>query len=788
MSVVVAWFVFPLLTAAVSLGCGLLTQRAAGMRLPGTLVMPLGLALIVCASQVVTYWHGTAPLAMPLVLALAVAGFVLSRPRWPLPRIDGAAAAAGFAAFCVFAAPVVLSGHATFLGYTLLGDDSVHFVLVDWLMHHGRQLHGLAPSSYHATLSGYLRTAYPLGAHSTLGSLRPLVGQDVAWVYQPFLSFVAAMACLSLYAVLSGAIASRRLRALAAFLATQAGLVYAYALEGSVKEVGTILIIALTVALCAEWLRVRGPLRATVPLAVAIAAGLGILNVSILPWLGLLLPIVLLALFVSRGRFGWVQLSKEAIALLALAAALAYPSLVVLHGFVQTANSALTSGSELGNLLGPLNRWQAFGIWPTGDFRLHLTSHRHVAQLLIAIELLALGLGVVWAVRRAKWWPLALLATSVLGWAYVTAHGSPWSDAKALMILSPALVAVAMLGPAALWDGGHRLLGAALALPIAFGILWTNALAYHHADLAPRDRLSELARIDDRIAGKGPTLYTEAEEFGKHFLRRGDPSGSSEAWQDPPPPQASGNVVPKFGFSTDIDQLALHYVEHFRTLVLRRSGSASRPPSNYTLVSSGRFYEVWERGPSTVVKHVPLGTALRPGATPACSAVQALAGAGSRIAYVTRPELPILLPGRLAHPAAWKPDPSDPTSLVPDGGGTVKGTVEVATPGRYRVWVEGSFSRGFTLAIDGREVGSVHHELSPRGEFALVGETELQAGRRTITLVRPGGSLAPGNGAAELLGPVVLDPATGTRAVQTLPSSRWRELCGQQLDWMEALR
>ena len=50
------------------------------------------------------------------------------------------------------------------------------------------------------------------------------------------------------------------------------------------------------------------------------------------------------------------------------------------------------------------------------------------------------------------------------------------------------------------------------------------------------------------------------------------------------------------------------------------------------------------------------------------------------------------------------------------------------------------------------------------------------------------GSLAPGNGAAELLGPVVLDPATGTHAVQTLPSSRWRELCGQQLDWMEALR
>ena len=789
MSVVVAWVVFPLLTAAVAVGCGLLVQRAAGVRLPGVLLMPVGLAAVVAASQVVTYWHGTARLTTPLVVALAVAGFALSSPRWVRPRIDRAAAVAGLGVFGVFAAPAVLYGHETFLGYTLLGDDSIHFVLVDWLLKHGHQLHGLAPSSYHATLAGYLGTAYPLGAHSALGSLRPLVGQDVAWVYQPFLTFVAVMACLSLYAVLSTAIASRPLRTVAAFLATQAGLVYAYALEGSVKEIGTVWIIALTVALGAEWLRTRGPLRATVPLAVAVAAGLGILNVSILPWLGALLPLVLLGLFISRGRPKWMHLSKEAVVLFGLAAALAYPSFVVLHSFVRTAGSALTGGTELGNLLGPLNRWQAFGIWPTGDFRLRLSAHTHSTYVLIGFEILALCIGLVWAMRRGKWWPLALLATSAVGWAYVTSRGSPWSDAKALMIISPAIVAVAMLGPAALFDGGRRLAGVALTLPIAFGILWTNALAYHHADLAPRDRLGELAHIGERIAGQGPTLYTESEEFGKHFLRRGNPTGSSEAWQDTPRAALAAGGSPAFGFSTDVDQLALPYVEHFRTLVLRRSGSASRPPSNYRLVSTGRFYKVWQRGPGTpVVKHLALGTPTQPSATPPCSAVQSLAAAGARLAFVARPDLPTFLPKRATHPSDWGVEPTDRISLIPSGPGRVTGTVEVGTSGRYLVWAQGSFSRGFTAFVADHRVGTVRNELNPRGQFALVGEVELPAGRQTIELVRPSGSLAPGNGAAELLGPVVLEPATDSLAVRTLPSSRWRELCGERLDWIEALR
>jgi hypothetical protein len=58
-----------------------------------------------------------------------------------------------------------------------------------------------------------------------------------------------------------------------------------------------------------------------------------------------------------------------------------------------------------------------------------------------------------------------------------------------------------------------------------------------------------------------------------------------------------------------------------------------------------------------------------------------------------------------------------------------------------------------------------------------------------MTLTRPTGSLFPGDGGRNrLIGPVVLDPATDARVVRTLPSSRYRELCGKRLDWVEAIR
>ena len=105
--------------------------------------------------------------------------------------------------------------------------------------------------------------------------------------------------------------------------------------------------------------------------------------------------------------------------------------------------------------------------------------------------------------------------------------GSPWVGGKALATASPAIPFAAVLGAGWLASRGRRLAAAGVAAVVAGGVLWSNALGYGGASLAPHDQLAELERIGERIAGQGPTLMTEYEPYGaRHFLREADPRGS----------------------------------------------------------------------------------------------------------------------------------------------------------------------------------------------------------------------------------------------------------------------
>ena len=80
--------------AGLSLGCGALLELAAGSRLPRPLVLPIGLTVVVLAAQFATLSDATAELTGPLVVALALAGLLLSRWWRPRPRPWAPAAAA----------------------------------------------------------------------------------------------------------------------------------------------------------------------------------------------------------------------------------------------------------------------------------------------------------------------------------------------------------------------------------------------------------------------------------------------------------------------------------------------------------------------------------------------------------------------------------------------------------------------------------------------------------------------------------------------------------------------
>src|SRR3954467_6078760 len=98
-----------------SLGAGLLLERLTGARMAGAALAPSGLALLIVVAGLTTLTSATARLTTPLAVAIGAAGLVLG-----LPRIRGSvhAPAAAVAAFLAVGAPVLLSGAATFAGYT----------------------------------------------------------------------------------------------------------------------------------------------------------------------------------------------------------------------------------------------------------------------------------------------------------------------------------------------------------------------------------------------------------------------------------------------------------------------------------------------------------------------------------------------------------------------------------------------------------------------------------------------------------------------------------------------
>ena len=156
------------------------------------------------------------------------------------------------AVFAIYGAPVLLSGDATFSGYIKLDDTATWMAFTDRTMEFGRNLEGLAPSSYEATLDLNLSKGYPTAIFVPWGVGAAITGQDLAWVFQPYEALLAAMLALCLVAIAAPAIASARLRALAALVAAQATLLVGYAFWGGVKEVGGAMLVALVAALAAS--------------------------------------------------------------------------------------------------------------------------------------------------------------------------------------------------------------------------------------------------------------------------------------------------------------------------------------------------------------------------------------------------------------------------------------------------------------------------------------------------------------------------------------------------------
>jgi hypothetical protein len=807
MTLFLAWFVFPVVLGLLSLGCGLLLEAASGMRLPGALLLPGGFIVISIATYFAHMFDATASLQTPLVVVLAIAGYVLS-PAWKRFEFDGWLTGAAVGAYWVFAAPIVLVG-ATFAGYIRLDDTATFLSFLDRAANHGYGAAGLDPSTYKSTLlqEGY-KYGYPLGSMLPLDIGNTLLRVDQAWLWQPYLTFMAALTALGLYQLASGLVQSRALRACVAFFGAQAALLYGYALWGGVKELFTPSIVLFAACLVP---RVKtGTARQVIPLGAASAAVLGALSLGGGIWLVpmLVAGVTLLVLFRSTEDV-LKTAGVYAVATLVLAIPIEYVS----ERRLQVLGKFLKNGTEgLANLNHPLSWWQLPGIWPSGDFR-DAPTHPTLTHVLAALVVLAAIVAVVMAWRRGRWEVVVALATGVFACLVYVEGASPWVAGKALASASPLILGVGLAGAAVVIESGWRVEGNAVGrvaggvvlVAIAGGVLWSNVMQYRGVLPAPSARLMELEKIGQKFSGKGPALLTEYEPYSvRHFLRGLDPENTTGLRVHQMCLRRPGpcyKEVATNGSSPDLDEIRLNQVLQFRTLITRRTGVTSRPPSVYSLAPtwSGRYYDVWRKDPNAppIIEHLSLGSRYQPAAVPACKTVIRLAhvasAAGGRLATVFRPEDTVIMPdGTIGH-----------VTHIPNYYGEPKGLrygnkpfalnlpFTVKKDGTYGLWVGGSFNSTLSAKLDGHRVGRQRNQTEWPGNFLYFGKAHLSPGSHLLFIKHWGPDWRPGSNATEPfgLGPFVIAQGTEDRKVTYVkPQAARSSLCGRSLDWIEAVK
>src|SRR3954453_1422435 len=414
----------------------------------------LSALLVICGVAVKLPGHAvTAAVITGVALIGCFAAFGRARDAPGPVRVGAVVALLGAA--LIAAIPFMASGRIGILGQGLVNDDMAsHLLFTEWITSHA----GPTPD--------LIKDGYPLGPHAIVAATAKVSGASLIEGFAGLTGAIAALLALTAYGALPGV--RGWLRVPAAVLASSPYLAAAYLAQGAFKEP----LLALTLlgftlglpALRPLWSGPGGSMRAAIPLGV-IAAGT-IYNYSFpgLAWL-LGTALVWMLVIAIREREGAASFiaglrlperlrgAKAAIWLaVGIPADGALPEIVRLASF-SSFKAFNPSGTGppvgFGNLRQPLNPLEAFGVWPSGEFRItpaNSTTPEIAFYLgaLLALAAFAWGLGRALS-RRESALPAGLLAATVLYLASL-ALGTPYTQAKALAIAAPLIMVVALRG------------------------------------------------------------------------------------------------------------------------------------------------------------------------------------------------------------------------------------------------------------------------------------------------------------------------------------------------------
>ncbi|HZL48544.1 MAG TPA: hypothetical protein VFC30_05970 [Solirubrobacteraceae bacterium] len=781
---------------ALCLGCGLALERLLRLRLDNALVIPLGL----CVALVLIfpgYVAGAGDvLAVALLVAVALAGFLFAKDGLRARLNPGWAGAAALAAYVLYMLPVIAYGHWTWSGYDFVNDTSFEMLFASHIKGYGTTLGNIPETSEREFLASYLSSAYPLGAQSLLATISGLTDTPVEVLYQGFIAALAATGALALSTLTRGLLDARR-AAFVGFVAISANLTYQYALQGGIKEIGLLATLCAAAALARAAILLDRPYAGAVLIAVPAAAALATYNAVAVPFLGALVLFVGLGVVLMRRIWPAPRWVGPVALGACLTAVLAIPSLITFQTFFQVANSGQGSTGvgaiQFGQLLRALPLSQLSGVWLAGEYRLAIAPHN--AGLLTAIAsaviLLAILPSLAWALWRRDTGLLLILGMIGLVLLIVYPKVSPYGQGKLLAIASPAVVLVALAGLLSVRGQPAAMLALAAGVALALAIGASDLLAYSHDRVAPTERMEAIEQTGDHFKGEGLVLWNEYEEFAKYFARAAKISVPFEP-KTPEQAQLRLGGVP-FGYYFDLDQELLAFVEQYPIIVTRRSPAASRPPANYRLVYQNEYYLGWRRSARPqVLSHLPEQQLYAPSQPVACSALEpVVAGApkGSELIVALDPELAWFpMQSDTKRSRGWVADPGQAGAVLTTTGGHAQGVLTVKGDGPYAVWVQGDFPRAADVYVDGRKVGSVSGSNTPE-QWLQAASLRLRPGRHLVRVFEAAGRahFGPGEFGTGLIGAVALQRQKPER-LQTVPLSRWRSLCGTVADWVELVR
>ena len=739
-----------------SLAIGQAVLRICGTRTWSPLAGPIGLSSLMLVTVPALHIPGRSA-TVAVLAALLTLGSVAWAVRDPAMRPPVGSLLAVVPVGLLVTVPFLTAGYVGTLGVSLNNDMATHL--------------GWAETYRSADIAHFLPldSTYPLGAHAVVAALAQGLGIGVD---QAFAGLSAAVpVLLGLTALLTLRPDARwPARVVVATLVGLPFLVAAYYGQGSFKELMQALFVLAFVLELRRFGEVEGSLR-WLPLGLLVCGMLSIYSFPGLAWPIAIGGVWLAGMAVSAVLDGRLRprpvvraIRGEAVPLL-LAAGLSLvalaPQLPRLVGFF--TDNAGVNGTGLvketagGNLAGPLPIWEAFGVWDNPEYRLP-ALHPFTAGMWTAFVLALIIAGGIWSLRRRDWLIPAAAAACTAIWA-VSAHTqSGYVAAKALVILTPLLVLLAvrpLVQPLArtpqmprLWAFAPFLLAAVLVAKCVDDS-WDSLRV---SPIGPRDHMQELRGLRP-LLGREQTLFLGNDDFIRWELA-GVPVTAPIVGIPQLPIRPEKAWV--YGQALDFDSVDAATLNRFKWVVAPRDAAGSAPPPQMRLVRRTPSYAVWRRE-GVVQPRALLAENDSPAARLKCKTRvgrKVLRGGG--VAALRRGPVSVAAPGV----------PPGSTATVPLllGAGTWDLVTQYVSP------------RAVEVRGPGLRTTLPPHRDRPGTRWPIGRVTLERAGRVELRAHVPKDRWTPVNAGAWLTS-VIAVPASGQRLVPV------RQACGALVDW-----